>query len=56
EQEDTAKGKSADVVEDSQSEENVKKTDSLGEEDIESENTVAEGQGTIDLDGFDSLE
>ncbi|MCI58459.1 hypothetical protein A2U01_0079714, partial [Trifolium medium] len=48
--------KSADVVEDSQSEEIVEKTISLGEEDTESEKTVAEDQGTIDLDEVESME
>ncbi|MCI58516.1 hypothetical protein A2U01_0079771, partial [Trifolium medium] len=47
EQEDIAKGNSVDVVVDSQTEESVKKTFSLGEEDTESEKTMAEGQGTI---------
>ncbi|MCI53716.1 hypothetical protein A2U01_0074963, partial [Trifolium medium] len=56
EQKDGAKEKSADDVEDSQSEESLEKSVSLGEEDTESEKTIAEGQGTIDLDGFDSLE
>ncbi|MCI36262.1 hypothetical protein A2U01_0057484, partial [Trifolium medium] len=46
----------ADVVEDSQSEESVEKTVSLGDEDTESEKTVAESQGAIDLDEVESME
>ncbi|MCI60830.1 hypothetical protein A2U01_0082086, partial [Trifolium medium] len=56
EQEDTTKGKCADVVEDSQSEESVEKTVSLGDEDTESEKTVTEDQGATDLDEVESMD